>query len=288
MDKRALVEPRAVADQVEQTAPADAQAHAVLLTVAYDGRPYCGFATQAGQPTVAGALLEVIRQVDPTVNKLYVASRTDAGVHARANLTAFDTCHQMPMRAWVLGMMKHLPETVAVRGAKRMSAGFNPRFAVHQKHYRFVVLCDRLNDPLLAGRAWRVHNVGGDAHLACMRRELSAALGEHDFSAFASARDRRLHTVRELSDVSVQRLQREPELLAIDIRGNGFLHNMVRILVGTALDVVRGRLAEGAIARALASGSRRDAGVTAPAEGLYLESLTLKPEVDGRSGECWP
>ncbi len=285
-DRLALVAMAAQAEPAEPPRNGAGAAHTVLLSVAYDGRPYCGFAVQTGQPTVAGTLLQAIRQIDSTVDRLCVASRTDAGVHARVNLTAFDTAHHMPPRGWVLGLMKKLPDTVAVRAAMRMPRGFNPRFVMRQKRYRYLVLCDRLNDPLLAGRAWRVHNFGGDENLECMRRELGAALGEHDFSAFASARDKRTHTVRTLGAVSVTRLQSEPELLAIDICGDGFLHNMVRILVGSAVDVARGRLSEGAIASAIASGRRRDAGVTAPPEGLYLQKLWLLPTVE--LGDCWP
>jgi tRNA pseudouridine38-40 synthase len=257
----------------------------VLLTVAYDGRPYAGFVVQRNAPTVAGELLEAIGHFDAGVGKLCVASRTDAGVHARAQKVAFDTARELPMRAWVLGLAKRLPETVVVREAMVAPFGFNPRFHTALKRYRYLVLRDRLDDPFMVGRAWRVGGLMEDRQLAAMRAELDLARGTHDFRAFASARDERHHTERSLVEVGISELDRGSPCLAIDVTGDGFLHHMVRILVGTVVDVGRGRLAAGAIARALASGDRRDAGVTAPPDGLYLEEVQLS---SGQGGEHWP
>jgi len=257
----------------------------VLLTVAYDGRPYSGFAIQRNAPTVAGELLAAIRHFDPGVAKLNVASRTDAGVHARAQKVAFDTARAIPMRAWVLGLAKRLPPSIVVREALLVSFGFNPRYHTALKRYRYLVLRDRLADPFLVGRAWRVGGLLEARHVATMRAELELVQGTHDFRAFASARDERPHTERSLVDVAVTEIGERCSCLAIDVTGDGFLHNMVRILVGTVVDVGRGRLEAGAMVRALSSGDRRDAGVTAPPDGLYLEEVKLKREP---GGDRWP
>jgi tRNA pseudouridine38-40 synthase len=252
------------------------EAGSILLTVAYDGAPYAGFAAQPGQVTVAGALLEAIARLDPSVRRLRVASRTDAGVHARDNRVAFDPERALPTRAWVLGLERHLPESVVVSRASRVERGFEPRRHTLEKRYRYLVLCRRAADPFLAGRAWHIWGVDDDARLARMQRELDAAVGTHDFSAFASARDPRGHRMRTLTTLTVRRLDRW--LVAIDVTGDGFLHNMVRILVGTAVEVGLDRRPEGTLARALASGDRRLAGMTAPPDGLYLETLAFADE----------
>ena len=254
----------------------------VLLELAYDGQPYAGFAVQTNARTVGGELLDAIHHFDPSVGKLNVASRTDAGVHARTQRVSFDTTHHMPMRAWVLGLGRRLPDSIAIRQAHLATPGYNPRYRTVRKRYRYLVLCDRLSDPFLVGRAWRLHQLRPE-HAEKMADELALLQGRHDFAAFASARDQRQHTEREMSKVSVSLIAER--LIAIDISGDGFLHNMVRIMVGTVVDVARGTLAAGAVTRAFTSKDRRDLGVTAPPDGLYLEELELD---EPPQGECWP
>jgi len=166
--------------------------HAIVLGVAYDGADFAGFVEQEAQRTVAGELLRALRTFDPEIPKLRVASRTDAGVHARTQLTAFDTERLMPMRAWVLGVGRLLPRDVAIRFAVRAAPGYHPRFQAKQKRYRYLVHAARLPDPLLARRAWRVHGLEGvdDALVARMHDELSLCRGTHDFAGFASSRSR--------------------------------------------------------------------------------------------------
>jgi tRNA pseudouridine38-40 synthase len=255
----------------------------VLLTVAYDGAGFSGFAEQHAQRTVAGELRAALRRFEPNIGVLRVASRTDAGVHARTQRVAFDTCHTMPLRAWVLGPKPYLPDAIVIRRACAVPAKYHPRFETTGKRYRYLLLCQPHGDPLLAGRAWRVGRVD-DAALGRMRTELEAALGTHHFGGFASARDERERRERTITAVSVARTSDDPPLVAIDVEGDGFLHNMVRIMVGTVVDVGLGRRPAGTFARALQSRDRRDAGVTAPAAGLYLEEVNLRSE----PGSCWP
>jgi tRNA pseudouridine38-40 synthase len=246
--------------------------------VAYAGEGYSGFAVQENARTVGGDLLAALRRLDPGVPKLRVASRTDAGVHARDQRVAFDAERELPTRGWVLGLLPHLPPAIAVLNAARVRDGFNPRFETVGKHYRYLLLCRPVPDPFLAARAWRVEAL----ELAPLADELAALVGTHDFAGFASARDRREHTTRTIEATAATAL--EDGVVALDVHGSGFLHNMVRIIVGTAVDVARGRLRPGAIARALASHARTDLGVTAPPDGLYLERVRLREEGSDR----WP
>jgi tRNA pseudouridine38-40 synthase len=256
----------------------------VLLTVAYEGTRFAGFAPQPGQRTVSGVLRDAIATLDPAVSRLRGASRTDAGVHARAQRVAFDTTSGIPPRGWVRGLAQGLPDDLAVRAAAIVPPGFDPRFEATRKAYRYLVLCAPVPDPFWANRAWRIRGLDPELALEPLGRELEAARGQHCFRAFRSAQDRRTATERTIHRVAVSRVESTMGMLALDVVGDGFLHHMVRILVGTSVDVARGRLAPGATARALGSGDRRDAGITAPAEGLYLHQIELR----SAGTDAWP
>lgn len=257
----------------------------ILLTVAYDGRAFDGFAPQPGRRTIAGELLAALRAVDPGVTAVRGASRTDAGVHARGQRVAFDTSRtSIPMRGWVLATNRHVPDAIAVRRAARVPVGFAPRFRTAHKQYRYMVLRDALRDPFFEGRAWRLDDLAREGALERARAEAAAAVGTHDFAAFRSSADERATTLRTLHEVTVSEDAADPRLWSIVVRGDAFLHHMVRILAGTIVDVARGRLAPGAVARALASRDRRDAGITAPPDGLILEHVTLREEGE----DPWP
>ena len=161
-----------------------------------------------------------------------------------------------------------------MRRAERVPRGLSPRFANAGKRYRYTLLCDEVRDPWWTHRAWRIDALD-DAAIARARAEASAAMGTHDFAAFRSAADERQNTTRTLRTVAVTRDTGDARLVHVDVDGTAFLHNMVRILVGTLVDVARGRRPPGAVARALASRDRRDAGLTAPPDGLYLEAVHM-------------
>ena len=249
----------------------------VLLTVAYDGRPFSGFVPQPGQRTVAGELLTALREVDPSIREIRGASRTDSGVHAYGQRVAFDPERDIPPRGWVLATTRHLPPEIAIRRAAVVPRGFTPRFESQRKHYRYVVFRDKLRDPFLEGRAWRIEGLDDDA-MARAATEAKLALGTHDFAAFRSSADQRVNTTRTIERFTIEVDVADPRLVRIDVEGTAFMHNMVRILVGTLMDVARKRREPGAITRALVSHQRGHLGITAPPDGLYLVSMTLSNE----------
>ncbi len=253
----------------------------VLVQVSYAGTGFSGWATQRDARTVEDTLRGAILALDPRAEGPRGTSRTDAGVHAEGQLAAFDARVGMPPRGWVLTLNQHLPEDVAVRSAQIVPPGFSPRFASKKKRYRYDLLFDKVRDPLLCTRTWRI---GYEMDMARMEREAKAIVGTHDFAAFRSAGDERAETVRTIHGVELERTS--PRRWSITIEGNAFLYNMVRILVGTLVDVGRGHLEEGTIARALAGKDRALAGQTAPAHGLTLQSIEL--EMPEGSGERWP
>ena len=256
-------------------------AKGVLLRVAYDGTAFHGWASQKGARTVEETVRGAVLEMDPRAGALRGTSRTDAGVHAEGQLVAFDVTRDIVSRGWVLGLNQHLPEDVAVRAAWAVPPGYSPRFAAVGKRYRYRVLVDDVRDPSWRTRAWRISSLDREAVV----REAESALGTHDFAAFRGAADERTNTVRTLTRMAIEP-EADPRIVAIVVEGNAFLYNMVRILAGTLVDVGRGRLAGGAIARALETRDRGTAGITAPAQGLTLESVDVAMPPD--AGDRWP
>jgi tRNA pseudouridine38-40 synthase len=256
----------------------------ILLTVAYDGRRFAGFVPQPGQRTVAGELLGALRALDPGVREIRGASRTDAGVHARGQRVAFDPTRPIPPRGWALGVARHLPDEIAVRRAAVVPAGFVPRFESTGKRYTYTLLRDPVRDPFLEGRAWRAEGLSQSGALERAREEAAHLIGTHDFAAFRSSADTRESTERTLRSVEVIEDAADPRIVVVDVQGDAFMHNMVRIIVGALVDVARRRLPAGAVLRALASKDRRDLGVTAPPDGLCLERVDLRYE----GSSAWP
>jgi len=253
----------------------------VLLTVAYDGSLFSGFARQANARTIAGELQGAIRELDPRASVIKGASRTDKGVHARAQKVSFASALDISPRGWALGLRPHLPREIAIVSAARVDASFDPRRHARHKRYRYVLLRSLVPDPFWERRAWRIP---WRLEETLMHREAAALVGKHDFAAFRAAADERAETVRTLTALRLSRLSDDARCIAIDVAGDHFLYNMVRIIVGSLVDVARGKLEQGACARALVGGSRGDLGMTAPAAGLCLEEVTL----DDEGEDVWP
>lgn len=258
-----------------------AKLHGVLLQVSYDGSAFHGWARQQRARTVEDTLAGAVLAVDPRAGAIRGTSRTDAGVHAEGQLAAFDAELEIPARGWALGLNQNLPDDVAVRAARSVPAGFAPRFAARGKRYRYRVLVDCARDPHWRARAWRVPELD----VAAMVREAEAARGKHDFASFRAAGDDRATTVRTLTRVDIER-EGDSRVVAIVVEGDAFLYRMVRILAGTMVDVGRGRLAAGAVTRAILARDRRAAGTTAPPHGLVLEHVHI--DLPDGTGEPWP
>lgn len=248
----------------------------IRLTIEYDGTGLGGWQRQLNAPTVQAHLETALGKILQHPVTLRGASRTDAGVHALGQVASFHTERPIPLHGLRRGVNSQLPRTIAVVDAAEVAGDFHPRFSATGKHYRYQLLARRDRSALLADRAWH-RPVPLD--VAAMTEAGAAMVGERDFSALRAAGCTARTTRRRIERVDVA--WTEPGVLAIDVRGNAFLRNMVRILAGTLVDVGEGRLTPAQIPEILASLDRTQAGPTAPAHGLCLVSVAYATPAPG-------
>jgi tRNA pseudouridine38-40 synthase len=242
------------------------------LTIAYDGTRYSGWQVQARaqghQPTIQGTLERVLARVLQEPVRVIGSGRTDAGVHALAQVAHLRTRSRIPPARLQQSLSGLLPRDIAVIRVEDAPSGFHARFDARRKRYRYRIFTGPVVPPFI--RAY-VHHVPVRLNISAMRRELAAVKGQRDFRAFARQGGAGRTTVRA---ISAARLSRQGSELHVEVEGNGFLHTMVRSIAGTLIDVGRGRLPPGTVRRMLATGERRLAGTTAPPGGLSLVDVS--------------
>ena len=235
------------------------------LVLAYDGTDFHGFARQPDRRTVEGTLLGALERILGSRPELSVAGRTDAGVHAEGQVVSLEAeADPGRLQRALNGMLG--PE-IAVRKAGRAPAGFDARRSATARSYRYRIRLGEVPDPFTAAFEW--HRPGRYG-LGPMRRAAGLLVGEHDFASFCRAPADGGSTVRTLERLSVRRTG---EVLEIGARAGGFLHQMVRSLVGTLVGVGEGRLEAGSMPEVLAARDRAAARPVAPPHGLTLVSV---------------
>jgi tRNA pseudouridine38-40 synthase len=237
------------------------------LEVAYAGTRYAGWQRQRNALTVQQTLEEAIAEVAGVPVRILGAGRTDAGVHARAQVASFVLDRPRPVTALVQGTNRFLPEDVRVMGASRMAPGFDARRHARSKTYVYRFAREPVIDPFVAPFVVRLP---GSVSVPILRQAMALLPGRHDFSAFAKTGGSHRQPVRTLlrAELVVDRARLELRFV-----GDGFLRGMVRSLVGTLIEVARGRLARARLRQLLTGGTRPEAGPNAPAHGLMLESV---------------
>ena len=232
------------------------------LGIEYDGTDFLGWQRLAHGATVQGALEAALSRVADHALEVTCAGRTDAGVHATAQVVHIDSEAARTPFAWMMGGNSNLPEAVAVTWAREVAPDFHARFSARARRYRYRLLNRRVRPALMARYvAWERAPLDADA----MHAAAQALLGEHDFSAFRAAQCQAPHARRDLQLLDVTRHGDE---IHFDVQANAFLHHMVRNLVGTLLEVGRGERAVEWPRAVLDGGDRTRAGATAPAAGL--------------------
>jgi tRNA pseudouridine38-40 synthase len=265
------------------------------LTLAYDGTDFSGWQIQPGEPTIQGELQAALGRVTGESPLPQGSGRTDAGVHALGQVASFDLQANIPAENLVHALNRTLPPAIRIMDAKWVSSTFHARHSAIAKTYEYRVFRETVCPPFLARY---VHACPWPMDVELLQRSAHFFLGEHDFLSFAATdpdlatregssnpklnRDfdalrkplGKQGTIRTISFSTWEHSKSESgDLLIYRVRGNGFLHHMVRNLVGTMLDVGRGYLDIETIPAILAARSRSAAGPTAPARGLYLHSV---------------
>lgn len=244
----------------------------IALLVAYDGSPFHGFQRQHGFPTIQSELEDAWAAVTAEAATMIGSGRTDTGVHAMGQVVHFDTWSRLPEIRVVKALNAYLPDEIVVRAAREVPASFHAnRSAIGKRYLYFLQVCE--SRPVWStGRATWERRPRLDVE--AMRAGAQHLLGEHDFSAFAAAGRTTVSDVRTIHAVHFVPLRHG---LVIVFQGNGFLYKMVRNLVGSLLEVGRGKWGPAWIGQVLASQDRKKAASTAPPDGLYLGRV-LYPE----------
>lgn len=239
----------------------------VRAVIAYDGTDYGGFQRQANAPTVQGALETALARVTQEAITVLAAGRTDAGVHARGQVIAFDTVWRHELSDLRRALNAVLPADISVQEVEEAAPDFHPRYDAHSRHYRYTLYNAPVRWPL--GRRYSLH-VAAPLDVAAMQRAAQSLVGEHDFATFGRPPQGAVGTGVTVRRVLVAEWRGEPSHLTFDIEANAFLYRMVRSIVGTLLQVGRGKMSVEKFVAVLASCDRSRAGPTAPPHGLCL------------------
>lgn len=259
----------------------------LAIGLEYDGTPFCGWQEQRHAPSIQAEVEAALSRVADTRISVAAAGRTDAGVHAVGQVAHFDPPVARPLHGWLMGANSLLPPEISLRWVLPVPDAFDARHSAIARSYRYLIYNRQARSSL---RRNRVLWVRAPLDAKAMQEAATLLLGEHDFSAFRAAACQAHSPVRRLERLLVRRRE---DCLVIDCKANGFLHHMVRNIVGSLLCVGRGEQPPDWIAGVLASRDRREAGMTAAASGLYLrqvhypEGLEIPAPADGETGDLW-
>ena len=236
----------------------------IKLTVQYDGSSYHGWQIQPGKRTIQGELVEAVSNLLGARTYVHGASRTDAGVSALGQVGLFEVDSPIPTENFPKAINGRLPRNIAVTSAEEVPLGFDLAGGVKNKLYRYTIYTGRHRPVLRLNQCWHVPK---KLDVAAMNQTGQLLVGTKDFKSFASAGDRRENSVRTISRCDVAA---EDKWIYVDVEGDGFLYNMVRNIVGTLVEIGRGKWGPEKISEILEAKDRTAAGPIAPAEGLCL------------------
>ena len=238
------------------------------MIVEYDGTDFCGWQRQENGPSVQATIEDALGTMLQAPTVIRGAGRTDAGVHALGQVAHFDAEARIPPIGYQRGLNAILPRSIAIQSVVEAAPDFDARFSARGKLYRYRIWNSQTRSPMQDRYVWQLRR---PLDVASMQEGARALVGRHDFAAFRASDCERKTTERTLARVSVERTaQSSGELVTIEVAGDAFLKNMVRIIVGTLAEVGYGKRAPTDVQRILDGKDRRQAGVTAPPQGLTL------------------
>ena len=239
----------------------------IKLTIAYDGTNYCGWQVQPNGITVEEVINKALSKMTGEEILVIGASRTDSGVHAMGNVAVFDTNTTIPPEKIGIALNQRLPEDIVITKSEEVPLDFHPRYCDCSKTYEYHIINTRIPVPT---KRFTSYFVSYELDIDKMREAASYLVGEHDFVSFCNVRTDVENTVRTITALDILTNGNE---ITIRITGNGFLYNMVRIIVGTLIRVGRGFYEPEKVKEILEAKNRKAAGVTAPAHGLMLMEI---------------
>jgi tRNA pseudouridine38-40 synthase len=240
----------------------------IKLTIEYDGTDFHGWQIQPGLETIQGVIKERIAQITQGEVNLIGAGRTDAGVHALGQVANFQTESTIDLGALQRGLNSLLAPDIVIKEIEEVEEGFHARFSARSKRYEYHILNRSYPSALLRAYAWFIpHKLDLTSMESCGR----LLIGSHDFSSFRASGDESRHSIREIIRLEIER--RQGDLIVIVIEANAFLREMVRSIVGTLIDVGRGKTSLEEFQEIFEAKDRRKAGMTAPAQGLFLKEV---------------
>ena len=238
----------------------------IKITIQYNGKNYCGWQKQNNSPGIQGTIEKAIFDITREEVKITGSGRTDAGVHALGQVANFKTNSQIPVDRIPNALNAKLPKDISIVKAEEVDEDFHSRYSAKKKTYRYQVYNSLYRSPIYADISYPVKY---DLDIDKMKKEAKSLIGTYDFKGFMSSGSSVTDTVRTIYNIEVSKSE---DLIIIEIEGNGFLYNMVRIIAGTLVDIGRGRITEN-MSTIIKSKSRSMAGHTAPAHGLFLKKV---------------
>ncbi len=239
----------------------------VSLTIEYDGTNYCGWQIQPGLPTIQSELEAALEKVSGKHLDIVGSGRTDSGVHAKGQVASFETDSGMDPERYSYALNTFLPEDIRVLKSRREEDGFNARFSAKKKTYMYSMYVDRISHPLEDRYSLQLIN---NLNVQEMQKAAERFKGTHDFACFLSSNSSVVSTVRTIYE---SRIEADGNKIRYIVTGNGFLYNMVRIMVGTLIDVGEGKKKPEDMDEIMSGKDRGLAGHTVKAKGLTLMSV---------------
>ena len=249
----------------------------IMLTVSYDGTNYCGWQVQPNGITIEEVLNKHLSNLFQNDIRVIGASRTDSGVHALSNIAVFDTDARMAAEKVAFALNQRLPQDIRVVRSQEVAPDFHPRRCNSKKTYEYRIYNAKIENPITRLYAYFVY-VPLDINK--MQKAAECLIGSHDFKSFCVPNAKVQTTVRTIYDISIFK---QENYISIEISGNGFLFNMVRIIVGTLIQVGRGVREVEEMEQILNACDRKTAGPTAPAHGLLLKSYEFESEFNTKN-----